>query len=299
MESWSKPYNVSLEMKSRTEYLVIAILLLLLYPTAVISAKQKDAPDVTLRFVNSIDEMSHLIPDNVNRASELQQQIQACFMAAEMSGINITNSDLYLASIPGIRQNITSQRYSNQLKQLIFTDRSLKMNQQTLETIVLNTVDFDNDEPYLYNTIIKKTLCYNNKSITIWQEIHVPVKGTQLISEILTSSKELKKNEFIHYERDVLTVNQYLSQAAQFYSKKQYANAYKTYTELTEKHADNAEGWYRLSLMIYKQRGCKGNYTNPRATAREYMQRAYELGNGDIKTKAENILFYWDHPNYM
>lgn len=244
--------------------------------------------------------MCRLDADNMNRASELQQQIQKCFMAAEMSGINIDNHDLYLASIPGMRPSITSQRYSNQLKQLIFVERSLGITQQTLGTSILNTVDFGKDEPYLYKTVVKKTLSYGGRDVTLWQEICVPVKGASLISEVMTSEKELKKDEFIHYEKDrQLTERQYLNQAAQFYSRKQYADAYRTYSEMTQKYSSNAEGWYRLSLMIYKQRGCKGLYGRPRVTAREYMQRAYDLGRGEIRDKAENVLFYWDHPNYM
>lgn len=197
------------------------------------------------------------------------------------------------------RSNITSSAYGLRLKQYLFTERNLSMDCKIQETIPVKAIDLGKDAVVLYVTHVNKHLVSGNRAIDIWQEYEVDIANGK-ITCLKTSDKAPKKNEFISTTDDEpKSVHEYLSEAAKLYTKKNYDAAHQLYAELTQKYSSEAEGWYRLSLMVYSEKGCKGKYKNPSNTAIEYMERAAQLATGKLKEKAENAKHIMKHPNYL
>lgn len=259
-----------------------------------VHAKSAPTPSATRTIINSTIELGRLNENNVNRASELQQAIQSCFAA----NLNLKGNEFYLIGLDQ-RSNLTSQSYSNKLKRYIFTERKVDMDCDVLETVPVNGIELGKDEVVLYVTKLKKDIACNGRNYQFWQEIDYDIDGGGITS-IKTTDKAPRKDEYIDIpDEGPKSAKEYLNQAAKMYTSKKYAEAYNLYSELTRQYSQEPEGWYRLALMIYKQKGCKGQFKKPREVARDYMQRAYNLASGKLKTKAENVLYYWDHPNYM
>ena len=96
------------------------------------------------------------------------------------------------------------------------------------------------------------------------------------------------------------TEQEYLRIAARYYTSRDYATAGATYKELTTIYPENAEGWFRLALIVrYKTKWSKKAYKNPQQIAITFMKKASGLATGKLKSKADNALFYWENPNYM
>lgn len=274
---------------------VICAALLMLAATPCISAKSVETPSVTKTLVSCFNRLGNLPPSGSGQASEMAMQIRNGFGA----NLNLDGNEFYIIGMPGERPRLTSQTYSNKLKSYLFDNRSLKMDCQIVSTVPVNAIELGKDAVAFNVTLLQKQLQYAGNSYSIWQEVDVDIE-TSKITSITSSNRKPDKNEFIETDgHEDLSPQEYLNRAAKFYSKKRYDQAYKAYADLTEKYPAEAEGWYRLSLMIYKQRGCKGIHSKPQTTAHEYMKKAYNLARGKLKTKAENILYYWEHPNYM
>lgn len=154
--------------------------------------------------------------------------------------------------------------------------------------------DLGKDEIIGTNTLIKKQIIYNGKNYSLWQRFFVADENG-LITEIETTDKEIKVDDIIDKEKETLTKESYLLLAAQYYTTKNYTQAYKTYQDLIEKFPDCAEGWYRIAFLIQSNKGCK--HSNPTDTAIEYMTTAYNLSKGELHDKAKRALFNWKNKN--
>ena len=154
--------------------------------------------------------------------------------------------------------------------------------------------DFGKDEVLGTNTLIKKQILHNGKNLSLWQRFFVADENG-LVTEIETTDKEIKIDDIIDKEIETLTKEAYLLLAAQYYTSKNYTEAYKTYQNLIEKYPNFAEGWYRIAFLIQASKGCK--HKNPTNTAIEYMTKAYDLSKGELHDKAKRVLFRWKNKN--
>lgn len=256
----------------------------------------ESAPKVVRTFISCTEKLSELPSDNVNKATQLQQTIQHCFAAAEIGGLNIRNSDLFLI---GAYPNpiITSEKYSIKLKALIFDQRAVDIRHKICNTVIIKKPDQGKDVPHLYKTTVNKSINYENRKHEVWQQLIVPYDNNKHITKI-TTQKEPFDDGVVTPDNavDRMTADELLDLAAEFYSKKNLKSAYDTYSLITNKFDSNAEGWYRLAIMTYYNKGC--TYAQPKELAKTYMRKAYDRAQGKLRDKANNVLHYWEHSNF-
>jgi len=299
---------------------------------AIAAPKAIATPSVVKTFLNNLGRLQQLSDDQSDEASRLNYENRDCFAGGvdEGNGVKINNSELFFLNIS---TRYGASPYCNTLFSLLYRERTLKMSHEILYTEAIYVPDINGkDEPYFYDTKVKKTCIYNNDKKVFWQEFLVdvssglidtmtgydkeptdwrggassnhPIKPDNQNNQGRGGSSHLDQNNkpYAPPSQDIKpkTEQDLLRLAARYYTSKDYSAATSTLNTLTAKYPNNAEAWFRLALIVkYKTKWSKKVYKDPNRSAIEYMKKASDLANGKLKSKADNALFYWEHPDYM
>lgn len=252
-------------------------------------------PEAVKTLISCTEQLSYLSTDNVDRANRLQQNIEYCLYCNGISTM-ISNSDLYYIGALSDKR-IEGRRYSIQLKRLIFDQHCLSIKHEIEFTEIIKKPDQGKDVPHMYKTTVHKRINYNNQQHDIWQQFGVPFGNESQITKIATKTEPFNK-KIVTEENplDKMTADELLDLAAEYYTKKNHKSAYDTYAFVTKKYDDNAEGWYRLAIMTYFNKGCKNR--DSKELAKEYMQKALARSKGELHDKADNVLYFWEHSSF-
>lgn len=314
---------------------LILLLVLVLFHIANAAPKKVQTPVVVKNFLHNLEAFSTLSDSQREEAFNLHSQNVNYFTGyTKENTIDCDpdfNSELYYL---GLGEVNGAESYCRQLYKYIYKERVLKLSTDILTTEpIYRITDDGKDEIAFYDTKVKKTCSLNGKSsIIVWQNIEVlsenglinTIRGYDSepsdwsisasdgsnmnnklsVPEIQDGTKSHSNPSAISEKNSIRdkrrTEQDYLHYAFRLYSAKDYSGASKAYLELVDAYPKNAEAWYRLALMIrYKKKWSKSQYRDYKKVAIEYMQKAYDLATGKLKSKAENVLFYWEHPNYM
>lgn len=303
--------------------LLSSILIVSVAPTNV------DVPNKVVVFISNLERLAHLSDTQSDDAYRLYEQNVQCFYASGNSRGSITidsdfennyNSELYYLGLGTVSNSLT---YCNKLYTMLYKEKCLKLEHEILYTEAISAPDIDGkDELYFYDTKIKKTCIHDNQSITIWQSFEVEASSGLIVkingyntmpSSWLRNNVDNVANQTVAEEPQQypenttqveavkkMTEQEYLRLAARYYTSRDYATAIATYRKLTTVYPENAEGWFRLALIVrYKTKWSKKAYKNPKQIAISFMKKASGLATGKLKSKADNALFYWENPNYM
>lgn len=301
------------------------------------ASKSEKTPNAVSAFINNLEAFTRLSDNQRDDAYRLNERNYLFFAGGGNSKGGITidtenryNSEFYYLGLTPVSNSL---RYCNQLYTLLYKEKSLKISHEILYTEAINAPDIDGkDELYFYDTKVKKTCAYNsNQSKVIWQSFEVgasnglidkikgfdvrpsswgvgnagnstvilPNQPNQDVYETPNLDDRPRTNTHTRpqeeqSEQDLLRI------AARYYTAKDYSSASATLKQLTDKYPNNAEAWFRLALIVrYKTKWSKKVYKDPKKSAIEFMKKASDLANGKLKSKADNALFYWEHPNYM
>lgn len=297
--------------------------------------KNVGTPQAVKTLIANLETLTELSDNQRDDAYSMHLHNIGSFAASGSGGINIDtdnkyNSEFYYLGLEPVSKSVT---YCNKLYSLLYKERALKLSHVILYTEAINAPDIDGkDELYFYDTKVKKTCTYNNEDKVIWQTFEVaasdglidkiegfdskptdwrggtslnhPIKPDNQNNQGREGTSHLDQNKKTYAppgqgtkpqtERDLLRL------AARYYTAKDYSSAATTLNALTAKYPNNAEAWFRLSLIVrYKTKWSKKVYKDPNKSAIEFMKKASALANGKLKSKADNALFYWEHPNYM
>lgn len=310
---------LSLEMRK-------AIIILLSLCSSLFSfsaVKKAPTPKAVTDFINCIEQLQSLNENQREEAFTLRKQTKQLFSLKngdqgfniDKPTENVFNSELYFV---GLGHVTNAQTYCLRLFKYLYEERVLKISSEVLFTETLCLPDANNkDEPKYYETNIKKMCQCNNTTKTVWQTYRVPVSSgvidriygydqepagwdrsnpgkhdTEQTQSPSTPSKPDDEKEW--------TEDDFLYYAARYYKAKDYSSAATILTALTSTYPANAEAWFRLAVLVkYKTKWSKKNYKDPNKTAIEFMKKAASLANDQLKKKAENALYYWEHPNYI
>lgn len=303
-------------------YLVVLLLPSILMVSA--APQNVDVPNRVTMFISNLERLAHLSDVQRDEAYRLLQQNISCFSATEegRSSILINYSELYYLGIEAV---VSARSYCNTLYTKIYKEKCLKLEHEVLYTDAINVPDIDGkDELFYYDTKIKKTCIYNDRALTVWQSFEVAASSGLIVKfsgyhtmpnswlknkvgnigeqSVPAEPQEAQVSENTDHVEDTekMTAQEYLHLAARYYTYRDYAAAGATYRELTTVYPENAEGWFRLALIVrYKTKWSKKVYKNPQQIAISFMKKASELAVGEMKSKADNALFYWENPNYM
>lgn len=255
-------------------------------------------PEKTNTFINSVENLSSISPNDANSASILTTKIINCFTGSSTSqGTDINNSELYFLGLNNAK--FSSRTYSRLLRKYIFDDKTLFSKYKIHDTEIIKAPD-RKDTPRFYYTYVETSINYNGRVYKYWQrfsEDHekslVRDKG---INQIITQEQPFDKKIIVDGDKNTMTAKQLLDLAAEYYTRKDYTSAYDTYKTITTKYDSNAEGWYRLAIMTRMKKGCK--YSDYKSVAKSYMKKARDRASGELLRKAEDVLYYWEHPNF-
>lgn len=308
-------------------YLVVLLLSSILIVSA--APTNVDVPNKVVVFISNLERLAHLSDTQRDDAYRLHEQNVHCFYASGNSRGSITidsdfennyNSELYYLGLGTVSSSLT---YCNKLYTMLYKEKCLKLEHEILYTEAISAPDIDGkDELYFYDTKIKKTCFHNNHAITIWQSFEVEASSGLIVkingyntmpSSWLRNNVDNVANQTVAEEPQQypenttqveavkkMTEQEYLRLAARYYTSRDYATAIATYRKLTTVYPENAEGWFRLALIVrYKTKWSKKAYKNPKQIAISFMKKASGLATGKLKSKADNALFYWENPNCM
>jgi len=282
-------------------------------------------PEAVAKFINCVEKLSDFVDEET--AIRLRSEMTNCFASQqETYGINIDDEKSGNSSefpFLGLATVSNSTSYCMRLYTYIFTNKALKISHQVLNTAAINTIGDDGkDELYFYSTTLKKTCSYNNTTRNLWQVIEVPSGDNKPIDQLVTYEYEPRPTSIIDaYEKKLETPNnnetnsqhmqggaqrrelserEYLNLAARYYTAKNYERSYDVLKKMTEIYDMNAEGWYRLALIVYYQpQSCKKIYSNPKETAKSFMEKAESRADGTFKERISNRLLRWNLRRYM
>lgn len=316
-------------------YYVLVTMFLSFAPLLVAAPKNEGTPKAVKTLIANLETLTELSDTQRDDAYSLHLRNIGSFAASGSGGINIDtenkfNSEFYYLGLEPVSKSVT---YCNKLYSLLYRERALKLSHEILYTEAINAPDIDGkDELYFYDTKVKKTCTYHNEEKVIWQTFEVaasdglidkiegfdseptdwrggtpsnpPIKPNDQNNQERGSSSHLDQNKKTYappsHESKPQTEQDLLRLAARYYTAKDYSSAATTLNTIATKYPNNAEAWFRLALIVkYKTKWSKKVYNDPNKSAIEFMKKASDLANGKLKSKADNALFYWEHPNYM
>lgn len=284
-------------------------------------------PGVVAKFINCVEKLSDSVDEE--SAIKLRSEMTNCFASQEETyGIDIDDEksgnssefpflDFATASVSN------SNSYCMRLYTYIFTNKTLKISHQVLRTESIDIIGDDGKaEPRFYSTTLKKTYSYNNTTRSLWQVIEVPSGDNKPIDRLVTYAYEPTSSSILDdYEKELepsiikesksqhkqegtqrreLSEREYLNLAARYYTAKNYERSYDVLKKMTEVYDMNAEGWYRLALIVYYQpQSCKKIYSNPKEMAKSFMKEAENRANGTFKERISNRLLRWELRKFM
>lgn len=282
-------------------------------------------PGTIVKFINCVEKLSDFVDEET--AIRLRSEMTNCFASQqETYGINIDDGESGNSSefpFLGLATVSNSTSYCMRLYTYIFTNKSLKISHQVLNTETINIVGDDGkNELYFYSTTLKKTCSYNNTTINLWQVIEVPSGHNKPIDQLVTYEYEPKATSIVDaYEEKIgipninesknqhkqeepqrreLSEREYLNLAARYYTAKNYERSYDVLKKMTEIYDMNAEGWYRLALIVYYQpQSCKKIYSNHKEAAKSFMKNAEARASGTFKERISNRLLRWELRKFM
>lgn len=311
------------------------IIVLLFSFSSFAAPKSERTPKAVKSLIDNLEILTELSDNQRDDAYSMHLRNIGSFAASGSGGINIDtdnkyNSEFYYLGLEPVSKSVT---YCNKLYSLLYKERALKLKHEILYTEAINAPDIDGkDELYFYDTKVKKTCTYNNEEKVIWQTFEVAASdglidkiegfeskptdwrgGASFTSPITPNTQNNQQSGSSSHsgqnnkpytppshEAKPQTEQDLLRLAARFYTAKDYSSAATTLNTLTAKYPNNAEAWFRLALIVrYKTKWSKKVYKDPNKSAIEFMKKASDLANGKLKSKADNALFYWEHPNYM
>ncbi len=246
-------------------------------------------PSKVVAFYNGLENLQYA-SDN-DEAYSIQMKMADCFMASDMSGINL--------KVDGLDE-MSSNLYTMQLFNLIYCEKKLKTACQIYKTEIVEQPDITRSlqqkDAQHYATYVKKnytqdgkTKSYNDIVITYIQNGYiVEMENTQSFDNVPPSN------------RTQLTIDQLRARAAYSYSKANYDLAYDYYEKLLSRAPTDGDAAYRIALMTFWRKGCKYKFRNRKSAqtkAKEYLNKAIAYGCSEIKSKAENVLNNWNQRN--
>lgn len=291
-----------------------------LYATAITKNNVK-TPESVARFINCVEKLSEV---NEETAIQLRNEMIKCFASQKTYGIDFDdrrsgNSSEFPFLGFSTASVSNSSSYCVRLYTYIYTNKILKIKHQVLNTDVINTIGDDGkDERYFYSTTLKEICSYNNTTKNLWQNIEVPVGDNEPIVRLVTY--EYKPESIVDaYEKDYatninvqedqhkqegiqrreLSEREYLHLAARYYTTKNYERMYDLLKEMTEIYDMNAEGWYRLALLVYYHpRLFEKIYSNPREVAKSLAKKAENRADEGLKFRISNRLDKWENRGF-
>lgn len=228
---------------------------------------------------------------NLNIANDMQQQMSACFMASEQSGINL--------SMDGLGE-MSSSLYTMKLFTLIYREKSLVVNYDINRTELIEQPDqtgtLQRNGAQHYVTYVTKQYSKDGKNTT-----YIDVVFTLISNGLIVEMENSESAGYItpKINKDDLSIEQLRARAAYYYSRGMNDEAYNNYEKLVLKAPTDGDAAYRLALLTFWRKGCKGRFNRKQARnkAINYINIALQYGSDEIKNKARNVKANWENNN--
>lgn len=250
-------------------------------------AHAENTPIKVITFYNGLSQLENAA--SFDAASVIQQKMASCFMASELSGINLNMDDL---------GEMTSGLYTMKLFSLLYDEKSIKVSCNIASTEEARQPDQNKgmEKKGASHLIshVKKTYTQNGVPKTYYDVV------TVLISNGLIT--EMSNETVIENTTDIsdrLSAEQLRSRAAYCYSKGLYTQAYNYYEQLIKIAPTDGDAAYRIALLTFWRKGCKDKFNKKAAQekAKYYIRIAIEYGNSEISEKASNVSANWENRN--
>lgn len=231
---------------------------------------------------------------SLNVANLAQQEMAACFMASELGGIELSVDEL---------GEMSSNTYTQKLFMLIYSQKALTVSYTIDKTELAEQPDqtrsMQRKGARHYITYVTKRYTMNGKTTTYYDKVSTFIQNG-LITDIINSKSSGKvQPPPASTSTRRLTIEQLRARAAYYYSNKQYTEAYDYYEQIVQRAPTDGDAAYRIALLTFWRRGCKNRFSKRAAEnkAMEYIDRAIQYGNSEIREKATNVKANWKNKN--
>ena len=261
--------------------LILFLFLFILCPSA-------NSPRSVIQFYSGLKTLESA--KNTDIANATQQNMAACFMASDQSGINL--------SMDGMGE-MTSNLYTMKLYNMIYNEKSLRINSYNItRTEIVEQPDqnsrMERNGAQHYVSYVTKQYVKDGKTIT-----YNDVVFTLISNGYITEMTNVETLGNITKVNVPLSIEQLRTRAAYYYSKGKYTQAYDYYEQLVTRTPTDGDACYRIALLTFWRKGCKDKFRKSEAKkkAEEYINKAITYGNSEIQKKATNVSRNWENSN--
>lgn len=246
-------------------------------------------PSKVVTFYNGFRRLEQATSFDI--ANTIQQQMAACFIASDNSGINL--------KLDGFDE-MSSSFYTMKLYTMLYSEKSLKAICRITKTEIAEQPDQNRSMQQKgathYMTYVTKN--YTQNGIT---KVYNDIVFTHISSGFITEMANTESTGNITTtSTQQLSIEQLRTRASYYYSKGMYTQAYDYYEQLVTRMPTDGDAAYRIALLTFWRKGCKHKFSSRKAAqakAKLYIQKAINYGNAEIREKATNVKNNWENNN--
>lgn len=283
----------------------LTVLLTILFALASAQAGEPTPKAVSTFYAG----MQRLVSASANEAADIKREMQSCFFASDINGINLPNDfkhfDADRQSISHNDDSLQASTYVIKLIQYINEERNMQVKCNVKDNTKGGMLpDFKHgkitwsdacvishvDKTYSLGGVAKQF------TDTVWTWI-----PTGKISKLING------NTVTHNTKNIESM---MIDAALAYGRKDYDKAYSIFEEIHKIDSENLEACYYLGLMTYWGQGCKKRFSGKRRkqVAKEYIntitdnyysRRTVFDSTSAIYEKALLVKKYWEYPSVI
>lgn len=228
------------------------------------------------------------------KVSQIKMDLQENYFAEK--GQNAPNEFKYLGRQNDFNVDVSVRRYILEFNDMFLDDQyrdySFYFEVQEGNSFLLTGPQFKKGEaPASFaQVVVRKGYRKGNKVLRVFTDT------LQLDMErmrICDWANEVSTNHIGTHGNSLVSVEQLRLDAALAYDKKQYAEAYRIYSQIINQYPEEGDPYYRMAIMLYKKiAGSDLSKKKRQELILQYLGKAKEHGNYKTRECADNM-HYW------
>lgn len=268
----------------------VLLLIVLSHMVSYGQATMTATPTAVTTFYNGI--MLMYSAQDVSQIGKLEMDMRNCFYGKDNSGMNLPNDFRFFDFDKGSTSHgltvLTSNNYVSKLSSYVFPQKqfepSVSVSSYSKKVGTLPTFSngkMSSQDAYV-ETIVQKKFSDAHQSKTFMDTVYTHIAYNKIIMIVNGNGN----TNYVDPEKLRL-------EASRAYMSKNYTKAYSLLLKIIEVDKQDGDTYYRLALMTYYGKGCKGS----RKEGQRYLDLAIRHSPYSETDKLLNVRSYWKYPN--
>ncbi len=156
------------------------------------------------------------------------------------------------------------------------------------------------DEAHFAEVKVSKVYYFNGHKTVLTDVVCIDMIKREIVKLVNQATSNTTNNSHHNTVENINTVNDLSSlklQAYYCYTRKEYDEAYKLFSLITEQYQDG-DAFYNLAIMSHKRQGCKNlSRKDTRKNTITFLEKAERFGDSRTSAKASTVLYWIDNGN--